>query len=166
MSQAYEETTDVRRPRRAPAVRDNSRHQKGRAPQPAEARAGTGTTERGTGLAHRVVLSAKDRRTEATPEPAEALGVPPGTPLPEHSRTHRPRHTGAPTPLNTSCLRHGLVEAEPGREARDPDPSSGTPVPLPRGTSYDIHGRVVGVARTTPPGDRTAPRSTARPERW
>jgi GntR family transcriptional regulator len=207
VSQAYEETTDVRRPRRAPAVRDNSRHQweKDRARRPADARADSGATERDTGLATRdLVFSAKYRRTEATPELAEAFGVPLGTPLLE--RTYRTRHTGESAPLSlvTSYLRRDLIEAEPrlldatnepwpggtqsqlhtvgievdrveervtarpptAQEALDLDLPPGTPVLLLRKTSYDIHDRVVDVAFTTLPGDRTELRFTTRLERW
>jgi len=207
VSQAYEETTDAGRPRRAPAVRDNSRHQweKDRARQPRDARAGTGATERDTGLAtDDLMFSARYRHTDATPELAEAFGVPAGTPLLE--RAYRTRHTGESAPLSlvTSYLRRDLIEANPQlldesnepwpggtqsqlhtvgievdrveehvtarpptpQEARDLDLPPGSPVLLLRKTSYDIHGRVVDVAFTTLPGDRTELRFTTRLERW
>jgi GntR family transcriptional regulator len=152
VSQAYEKTTDVpRRPARTPAVRDNSRHQweKDRARLPGAACAGDGATEYDTGLAtDDLEFHAAYRRTRATPELAEAFGVPPGTPLLE--RSYRTGHTSEPAPFSlvTSYLRRDLIEANP--ELLDE-----TNEPWPGGTQSQLH--TVGIEV-----DRVEERVTAR----
>ncbi|MER6348233.1 UTRA domain-containing protein [Streptomyces sp. NPDC001595] len=116
MSQAYEETTDGRRPRRTPAVRDNTRHQweKDRARQPRSTRVGTGATERDTGLAtDDLTFCASYRETEATEELAEIFGVAVGAALLE--RVYRTRCATEPAPLSlvTSYLRSDLIADNP-----------------------------------------------------
>lgn len=140
----------VRRPR-TPAVRDNLRHQweKDRARAPQAERAGTGATERDTGLEQRdLVLYARYREIEAPEDLADAFGVPEGTVLLE--RTYRTRRATecAPLSLVTSYLVRDMIAANPDLldEAKEP---------WPGGTQSQLH--TVGIEL-----DRIEERCTAR----
>ncbi|MEU2281386.1 UTRA domain-containing protein [Streptomyces sp. NPDC013178] len=132
----------VRCPRR-PAVRDNLRHQweKDRARAPRAERAGTGATERDTGLDSRdLVFHARYREIEAPRHLADAFGVPEGTALLE--RTYRTRYAAesAPFDLVTSYLLRDLIAANPGLldETREP---------WPGGTQHQLSTVGIEVAR-------------------
>ncbi|KAB8163709.1 GntR family transcriptional regulator [Streptomyces sp. 3MP-14] len=116
----------VRAPRRA-VVRSNERHQweKDRARQPREVRAGTGVTERDTGLTmDELVFTARYHEAVADAELAEAFGVPEGTALVERVYRTRYGRESAPFNLTSSFLVRGWVAANPALldETREPWP--------------------------------------------
>ncbi len=97
--------TFVRVPRRG-ANRSNERHQweKDRAREPLDVRAGTGATERDTGLEMSdLVFSSEYRELAADGDLAEAFGVQVGTPLLE--RVYRTRYAKESAPFNVSRSR-------------------------------------------------------------
>ena len=141
----------VRHPR-TPTVRDNGRHQweKDRARATEAERAGTGSTERDTGLQTRdLVFHAVYREIEASGPLAGTFGVPPGTVLLE--RSYRTRHTAdrAPFGLVTSYLVRAMIAANPAL-------LDAANEPWPGGTQAQLH--TVGIEV-----DRVEERFTARP---
>ncbi|MFI6034008.1 UTRA domain-containing protein [Streptomyces sp. NPDC051315] len=140
----------VRHPR-APSVRDNRRHQweKDRARAPLTERAGTGATERDTGLESQdLVFHATYREVKAPGDLADAFGVQDRTVLVE--RTYRTRCAGesAPFGLVTSYLVRDMIAA-------NPDLLDETKEPWPGGTQNQLH--TVGIEV-----DRVEERVTAR----
>lgn len=128
----------ARAPRRA-VVRSNERHQweKDRARQSRAVRAGTGVTERDTGLAtDDLVFTASYHEAVADAELAEAFGVSEGTALVE--RVYRTRHAreSAPFNLTSSFLVRAWVAGNPALldETREP---------WPGGTHHQL--RTVGI---------------------
>ncbi|MFF5104760.1 GntR family transcriptional regulator [Streptomyces sp. NPDC000134] len=143
--------TFVRRPR-TPAVRANSRHQweKDRARRPLTERAGTGATERDTGLdVSDLAFHAEYQDISAPSDLARVFGVAEGTVL--LRRTYRTRHASETAPFNlvTSYLVRDLV-------AGDPDLLDASREPWPGGTQSQLH--TVGIEV-----DRVEERVTARP---
>ncbi|SOD63235.1 transcriptional regulator, GntR family [Streptomyces zhaozhouensis] len=116
----------ARAPRRA-VVRSNERHQweKDRARRDHRVRAGTGVTERDTGLpTDELVFTATYHEAVANGELARAFDVPAGTALVE--RVYRTRRAGESAPFNltSSFLVSELVAANPALldETREPWP--------------------------------------------
>ncbi len=156
MPQAYEDRqpgrdTFVRCPR-TPVLRDNRRHQweKDRACTPPATRAASGVTEHETGLVTGdLVFHARYREITASPQLAQAFGIPPGTPL--LRRDYRTRCSAESTPFSlvTSYLVHDMIAA-------NPDLLDETREPWPGGTQHQL--RTVGIEV-----DRVEERVTARP---
>jgi GntR family transcriptional regulator len=143
---------DAVRRRRTPAVRDNLRHQweKDRARAPQAERAGTGATERDTGLEQRdLVFHARYREIEAPEDLADAFGVPEGTVLLERTYRTRCATECAPLSLVTSYLVRDMIAA-------NPDLLDETREPWPGGTQNQLY--TVGIEL-----DRIEERCTARP---
>jgi GntR family transcriptional regulator len=143
---------DAARRRRTPAVRDNLRHQweKDRARAPQAERAGTGATERDTGLEQRdLVFHARYREIEAPEDLADAFGVPEGTVLLERTYRTRCATECAPLSLVTSYLVRDMIAA-------NPDLLDETREPWPGGTQNQLY--TVGIEL-----DRIEERCTARP---
>ncbi|MDT0266958.1 GntR family transcriptional regulator [Streptomyces sp. DSM 44915] len=128
----------ARSPRRR-VLRSNERHQweKDRARQSHQVRAGTGVTERDTGLTmDDLVFSASYHEAVADRALAEAFGVPEGTALVE--RVYRTRYGRESAPFNlTSSF---LVRA---RVAGNPALLDETREPWPGGTHHQL--RTVGI---------------------
>jgi GntR family transcriptional regulator len=147
----YGRDTSARLPR-TPSIRHNLRHQweKDRARAPRAERAGTGATERDTGLdSQDLVFHARYREIKASKDLADAFGVPRNTVLLE--RAYRTTCAGecAPFSLVTSYLVRGMIAANPELldESREP---------WPGGTQHQLY--TVGIEV-----DRIEERLTARP---
>ncbi|MFJ9585728.1 UTRA domain-containing protein [Streptomyces acidicola] len=152
MPKPYEVIGDGFRRPRTPAVRDNSRHQweKNRARRPKPERAGSGATERDTGLGTGdLVFSAKYRETGAPGELAELFGVPEGTALVERTYRTRCATESAPFGLVTSYLVRDMLSG-------NPDLLDDGKEPWPGGTQSQLF--TVGIEV-----DRVEERVTARP---
>ncbi|MDO0913068.1 UTRA domain-containing protein [Streptomyces sp. DT2A-34] len=139
-------------------LRDNHRHQweKDRARRPLATRAGTGATERDTGLQMRdLVFHARYREVAAPPELADAFGVPEGTPLLERVYRTRCSAESAPFSLVTSYLVRAMIAANPALLDDSHEP-------WPGGTQNQLHtvgievGRVEERVSARPPTPRQA----------
>lgn len=151
LDQRHGRGTVVRHPR-TPVVRDNRRHQweKDRARAPLTERAGTGATERDTGLeSQALVFHAAYREIKAPRDLADAFGVQDGTLLVERTYRTRRASESAPFGLVTSYLVRDMIAANPDLldESREP---------WPGGTQNQLH--TVGIEV-----DRIEERVTARP---
>ncbi|MFJ8535718.1 UTRA domain-containing protein [Streptomyces sp. NPDC093591] len=158
MPKAYEVIVDDLRRPRTPMLRDNHRHQweKDRARRPLATRAATGATERDTGLQMRdLVFHARYREVAASPELADAFGVPEGTPLLERAYRTRCSAESAPFSLVTSYLVRAMIAANPAL-------LDAAHEPWPGGTQNQLHtvgievGRVEERVTARPPTPRQA----------